>query len=139
MAAGNGSAPLIRALKDRYPDMTDARIAKRVGCSQQNVSQVLDRYLGARSLEDLRQFQENRADIFDSLTMRAIGSITEAKLAKASAPALMMVAGTAHDKSQVLRGQATGINVSVLLDVAKAIRDQRDNPQQVRVVTPTEQ
>jgi hypothetical protein len=38
----------------------------------------------------------------------------------------MIVAGIAFDKSQLVHGQATQINVSVLLDLVQAARDMRD-------------
>ena len=43
----------------------------------------------------------------------------------------MMVAGTAFDKSQLVRGQATQVNVTVLLDAVQAIREMRSRPAQV--------
>jgi hypothetical protein len=57
--------------------------------------------------------------------MRAVMSIDDSKLSKSSAAQLMMVAGTAFDKSQLVRGQATQINVTVLLDAVQAIKDMR--------------
>jgi hypothetical protein len=100
-------------------------IARKVGCTPQSASSALKRFLGDDSEDDLKAFQQNRADVFDSITMRALGSITEEKLTKASAPALMMVAGTAHDKSQILKGMPTGMDVHVLLDLAAMVRGDR--------------
>ena len=39
-----------------------------------------------------------------------------------------------EDKARLVRGQATGINVSVLLDVAESIRAMRDQPKPPQVV-----
>jgi AraC-like DNA-binding protein len=117
-----GTAPAIRRLKERYPEMSEAKIAKRVGCSPSNVHYVLSAYLGDKTHEELRGYQDNRADIFDAIGARALSSITDVKLAKASPAELTTVMGILYDKARLERGQATGINVSVLLDVAEAIR-----------------
>ena len=82
------------------------------------------KYLGDFGEDDLAQYKENKADVWDSLAMRAVLSITSKKLEKSSAAQLSIIAGTAFDKSQISRGQATGINVVALLDVVEAIRAQ---------------
>lgn len=120
-----GVAPRIRQLKDKYPDLSNGQIAKRVGCTPQNVSGVLSSYLGDATEEDLRGYQTNRGDILDAIQRRALLSITQAKLDKSSPAELMTVFGISYDKARLERGQATGINVSVLLDVAQAIRDKQ--------------
>jgi hypothetical protein len=79
--------------------------------------------------QDLQDYKEHKGDIWDSVAMRAVMSIDDAKLHKSSASQLMMVAGIAFDKSQLVHGQATQINVSVLtnlLDEARAERDRQD-------------
>jgi hypothetical protein len=121
-------AALIRKTKLRYPELSGADISRRVGCDQAHVHRVLREFLGDHTKEDLHEYQQNKADVFDALTMRAVMSITDDKLGKSSAPALMMVAGTAFDKSQLVRGLATQVNVSVLLDLVDAARDMRDRP-----------
>ncbi len=125
-----GSAKRIRSLKARHPDMPAREIAKRAGCGQRNVYAVLQQLRRGRTPEQLKQYQDHRGDAFDSVAVDALLSITPAKLAKASAPALMMVAGTAFDKSQLAHGLATGINVTVLMDVVDAIRERRVVEQQ---------
>jgi len=120
-----GVAPRIRHLKDKYPDLSNGQIAKRVGCTPQNVSGVLSSYLGEATEEDLRGYQTNRGDIFDAIGRRALLSITQAKLDKSSPAELTTVMGILYDKARLERGQATGINVSVLLDVAEAIRERQ--------------
>jgi len=117
-----GKAPAIRRLKTKFPEMSELAIARRVGCSPGNVHTVLSAYLGTATEDDLRAFQINRADVFDAITMRSLLSVTQDKLEKSPALALATIAGIAHDKSQVLRGQATGINVTVLMDAVEAIR-----------------
>jgi hypothetical protein len=137
-------AALVRREKLRYPEMSEAQIAKRVGCDPAHVHRVLAKFLGQRTEDDLREFQEQRVNVFDAITMRSLMSITDSKLTKSSAAALMMVAGTAHDKSQVLRGQATGIDVHILANVEDAIRARHDAEQAAfqrayreRLVNPT--
>jgi len=78
--------------------------------------------LGKNNEADLRQFQDNQADAFDAVAMRSLLSITPKKLATASAVQLMTAAAIATDKARLVRGQATGINVNVLMDVVEAIR-----------------
>jgi hypothetical protein len=118
-------APAIRALKDKYPAMPVSVIAAKVGCTPQNVRGVLSSYLAGTSEEALREYQDNRGDILDAVQHRALLSITQAKLDKSSPAELMTVFGISYDKARLERGQATGINVSVLLDVAEAIREKQ--------------
>jgi hypothetical protein len=120
-----GLAPKIRALKAKYPEMSSSQIAEKVGCRANNVRAVLSSYLAGTSEEALREYQENRGDILDAVQHRALLNITPEKLAKASPAELMTVFGISYDKARLERGQATGINVSVLLDVAQAIRERR--------------
>jgi hypothetical protein len=124
-----GLAPLIRATKIRYPELSEAEIAKRVGCSPSNVHQVLSVFLHGHSEQELRDFQANKADIYDSVQMRALASVTQEKLRKSSAGSLVTVAAILEDKARLIRGQATSIHVHALVDVLDAIselREQRD-------------
>lgn len=126
-SANTGAAPAIRIAKLQYPELTNAQIAKRVGCDPANVHRVLKRFLGKNNTaQDLQDYKQHKGDIWDSVAMRAVMSIDDAKLSKSSASQLMMVAGIAFDKSQLTHGQATQINVSVLLDLVQAARDMRD-------------
>jgi hypothetical protein len=121
----SGAAPRIRKMKLQYPELSEADIAKRVGCTPSNVHVVLKKFLGDHSEAELRQFQENKADIFDSLQLRTLMSITQEDIAKA--PLLPRITGAAilEDKARVIRGQATQINVNVLLDAVAAVREMR--------------
>ena len=120
-----GLAPLIRSTKTRYPELSEAQIAKRVGCSPSNVHQVLTPFLHDHSEGELRDFQANKADIYDAVQMRALASVTQDKLRKSSAGSLVTVAAILEDKARLIRGQATGIHVSALIDVLDAIRQLR--------------
>jgi hypothetical protein len=127
-----GLAPLIRATKARYPELSEAQIAKRVGCSPSNVHQVLTPFLHGHSEQELRDFQANKADIYDAVQMRALASVTQEKLRKSSAGSLVTVAAILEDKARLLRGQATSIHVSALLDLVELLREKRDSGQLAR-------
>jgi hypothetical protein len=122
-----GVAPAIRRMKDRFPDLSEARIAKRVGCDPANVHRVLKRYLGNQiTEEDHKVFQENQADVLSRVKHRFVKSITDDDIAKASLLQRVTAFGIIHDKEQVLLGRATSIEVTVLLDAVQAVRDLRD-------------
>jgi hypothetical protein len=122
MAAKTGVASKIRKLKTQFPEMSQRAIAKRVGCNKSNVHSVLSFYMGKANEEELRGFQENKADIYDALQHRLLSSITPNKLAKAPAVSLITGAAILEDKARLVRGQATGINVNILMDVVEALR-----------------
>ena len=121
-AAWGERAEHIRLLHDQYPAMPHSVIADKVGCDQANVHQVIKRYAKRTSLEKLREFQANRADIFDAVSSDALLSITDTHLSNASALQLMTISAIAYDKARLERGQATSINVSALVDVATLLR-----------------
>ena len=112
-----------RRLKSRYPEMTTADIARRVGATPDAVSQVLKRFLGNHSESDLRGFQQAKADVYDAIQRRCLDSVTDQKLRKTSVSAAVMSAAILEDKARLVRGQATAINVTALLDVAELIRN----------------
>jgi hypothetical protein len=113
-------------MKQRYPELSESQIAKRVGCDPSNVHRVLKRFIGSANTEaDLRDYQESKADIYDALQLRTLGSITDADIAKAPLVARVTSAAILEDKARVIRGQATQINVSVLLDAVQAIKAMR--------------
>lgn len=124
-----GAAPRIRKLREKFPEMSELAIARRVGCNPSNVHRVLKTYLNDSTVVDLREYQENQADVFDSLAMRLLSSITPEKIAKSKIMEATTGAAILIDKARLVRGQATGINVSVLMDVAQAIRERRRQPQ----------
>ena len=105
--------------------MSQAAIARRVGCSEANVSGVLKTYLQAVSVEELQDFQQSKADIYDTLQHRILASLTEAKIAKAGLTESVTAAAILEDKARLVRGQATGINVNILMDVVEAIKAKR--------------
>lgn len=116
----------------RYPELSGSDIARKVGCTPDNVYQVLRPFLGTSAVETLRRRQENAADIYDSMKFQILESVTEAKIAKMDPRDAIVAVGILHDKAALVRGEATGINVTVLMDVAEAIRLRRQSP--VRVI-----
>jgi IS30 family transposase len=123
-SANTGAGDRAIALKLKYPDLSAGQIAKAVGCNPSNVHRVLERF--KTRLDDLQDYKEYKGDIWDSVAMRAVKSIDDAKLQTATAVQLATVAGIAFDKSQLVHGLATQVNVSVLLDLVQAARDMRD-------------
>lgn len=117
-----GVAPQIRKLKTRYPELSNSAIAKRVGCTTTNVEQVLQRFLGKGSVDDLRSFQEHKADVYDAIQQRLLLSVTQAKINKT--PAVQAITGAAilEDKARLIRGQATSINMTAVVDLIEVMR-----------------
>lgn len=100
-------AMLIRRTKLKYPKMSEAQLARYAGCSRSNVHQVLTTFLARRSETELRDFQANKADIYDAVQLRALESVTDAKLQEPSATSLVTAAAILEDKARLVRGQAT--------------------------------
>ena len=120
-----GAAKKIRALSVRYPELGPSALAKVVGCTPQTVSDVLKRFLGHRTEQELRDFQQNKPDVLDAIGQRCLGSITESKLRKASATSLVTAYAILEDKSRLIRGMPTGLDVHVLLDLMSVVRGDR--------------
>lgn len=125
MGAKTGVAPRIRQLALRNPELTNSDIARAVGCKPSNVTGVLKTFLNGRDEAELRDFQSNRCDIIDAVSQNILESLTPSKIAKGSALQLVTAFGILHDKSQVLRGQATGIDVVAILGLAQVIKENR--------------
>jgi hypothetical protein len=115
----------IRVLHDRYPELGASALARRVGVSRQAARSVLTRFLSDTTEDELRQFQESKADIYDAVQQRCLGSVTSKKLSTASVGTLVTAAAILQDKSQILRGLPTGMDVHVLLDIAALVRGDR--------------
>lgn len=125
-SANTGAAVKIRKLKMRYPEMSEGMIAKRVGCDPANVHRVLKRFLGTGEDDTLlTDYQQSKADIYDAIQFRTLASITDADIVKAPLMARVTSAAILEDKARTIRGQATQINVNVLLDAVQAIKAMR--------------
>jgi hypothetical protein len=121
-SAKKGLAPSIRKMAVAYPELSNSEIARTVGCSPQNVSCVLETFLAGTSPETLRDFQENKADVYDAIQYKLLASLTQEKIDKSKPMEAITGAAILEDKARLVRGLATGINVSVLRDVVDAIR-----------------
>jgi len=112
----------IRYLYEKYPELSQAAISRRVGCTESNVSQVLKDYLKDITTEELAEFRGDKASICEVIQHRLLASITQDKLDKT--PAVSLITGFAimQDKIQVMRGQPTSIHVHALVDVLEALR-----------------
>jgi len=136
--AKTGAAPRIRKLKLRHPELSHADIAKRVGCAPSNVTSVLKTFMGKGTDDQLRSFQESKADIYDVLQHKLLQSLTTSKIAKAKPMEIITGAAILEDKARLVRGLATGINVNVLMDVVQAIRDRpAGNPRGISTIEAT--
>ena len=116
----------------QYPELSNSQIARTVGCTPQNVSCVLSTFLAGTSPEALADFQNSKADVYDALQQRLLQSVTQDKIDKTKPMEAVTAAAILEDKSRLVRGQATGINVNILLDIVDAMRDMRDNSQSIR-------
>lgn len=72
-----------------------------------------------------REYQDNKADVFDSLQMRIVESITKDDIAKAPLYPRVVSASILEDKARTIRGQATSINVTIIADLVEAIKQMR--------------
>lgn len=121
-----GLAPLIRAQRLRYPELTEPQIAERVGCTKQNVNSVLKRFFGPDNHPDtLQDYQSSKADIYDAIQRRILGSIGQQSIEEAQLLPRVKAAAILEDKARTIRGQATAINVTQLWDCVEAIREMR--------------
>jgi hypothetical protein len=131
-SAKKGLAPSIRKMAVAYPELSNSEIARAVGCSVQNVSCVLQSFLAGTSPDTLREFQESKADVYDALQLRMLGSLTQDKIDKSKPMEIITGAAILEDKARLVRGQATGINVNILMDVVEAMRARpAPNPQPI--------
>jgi hypothetical protein len=115
----------IRELAMKHPELVKlgpSAFARRVGVSRQCARGVLSRFLSDHSEEDLQSFQQHRLEAWDAIGMRSLESVTPAKLVKASAASLVMIAGVAEDKRRLIMGLPTGFNVNVILDLMAIVR-----------------
>ncbi len=120
-------AALIRKMALRYPELSNTDIGKRVGCTGQNVGQVLSAFLSGKHENELVEFRENKAELFEALQYRTLASVTEADISKAPFMARITAAAIMEDKIRLMRGQPTSIHVHALVDVLDALRMRDDD------------
>ncbi len=117
-----GLAPQIRKMAILYPELTHSEIARAVGCNPSNVTIVLKTFLGNTSEESLREFQSNKADVYDALQQRLLLSITQEKIDKTKPMEAITGAAILEDKARLVRGQATSINMTAVVDLIEVMR-----------------
>ena len=119
-------ATLIRKIATRYPELSQAAIARRVGCSEGNVSQVLKSYLKDTDLASIDEFRNDKAAILETFQHRTLSSITDADIANSSFTSRITAFAIMEDKIRLMRGQPTSIHVHALVDVLDAIAEKRE-------------
>ena len=104
--------------------LTHGEIARLQGCDRSNISKVLQRY----GVEERRvnKYKEYRADILAGLQDRLLSSIPDSDIQKSGMYTRVVSAGILYDKERLERGQATSVNINVLVDLAEAIRSLDD-------------
>jgi hypothetical protein len=103
--------PISLILDYANKQLSSTEIATLVGCDHTNVIRRLQRVQA--HVKALPSFKEKRADVFALIQSKALDSITDDKLKKASARDLTLISGILYDKERLERGQSTD-NISVL-------------------------
>ncbi len=102
---------------------SQTKIAKAVGRSRNAVK----RYLGTEEASAIvRDERAELVEIYREKARDCVVAITDDKIARSSALQLATSSGILIDKSLLLSGHPTAINVSVLVDLLDAIRAQDD-------------
>ena len=115
-------ASMIRKIAAKYPELSQGDIAKRVGCSPQNVSEVLAKFLADTSPEYLDDYQANKPAVFEALQYRTLASITQEDITNSSFMQRVTAAAILQDKIALMRGQPTAIHAHLLVDVLDMLR-----------------
>lgn len=100
-------------------------VAQALGRSPHTIKKFL------RIPEVARQVNVQKAELaalFDDVAHRSLTSISDEDVHKASLLQKLTSAGIAVDKALLLRGQPTGIDVHVLINMAAMLRGDQRNP-----------
>ena len=104
------------ALRMKLKGVSDSDIAKSQGVTRgavyKKLKPLLEKIPGA---EYRAEYQDQQADILDSLAAGIISSITQKDLKRASLLSKVNCMGVLIDKSRLIRGQSTSNSISVLL------------------------
>ena len=119
-------AALIRKMATRYPELSQAAIARRVGCTEGNVSQVLKSYLKDTDLATIEDFRSDKSLILESFQHRTLSSITDADISKTPFIQRITAFAIMEDKIRLMRGQATSIQAHMIIDVLDALRSKEE-------------
>lgn len=98
------------------------RIAKVVQRSPHTVRKFLQEPEAQRQVEDEKQ---KLAERYRTEARRILDSISDKDIERASLQQKSISSGVLLDKSLLLAGEATSINVTVLLDAVRAVKEHR--------------
>jgi hypothetical protein len=98
------------------------QIGRELGKSDHTIKRALT--ASPEIVAEVQTMQKDLGHIFDDLAKRMAGSITDEDIKKLNAYQRTVSAAIATDKAQLLKGQPT-MNVAVLLEAVKHIRDKR--------------
>ncbi len=130
MSKSKGAKPLTVA------ELEKAKALSALGHSYRAIGMKLDRSdktikkaltRSPEVIQEVKEIQAELADSFGDLARRMITSITDADISKLDAYRRTLSGAVATDKMRLLRGEATSIDVHVLLDAVQAIREMRDD------------
>jgi predicted transcriptional regulator len=99
-------------------------IGTELGRCDKTIKKALTR--SPEVIQEVKDIKTELADSFGNLAQRMITSITDADIGKLDAYRRTLSGAVATDKMQLLRGEATSIDVHVLLDAVSAIKEMRD-------------
>src|SRR5271157_793420 len=99
------------------------RIAKTIGRSRNAVKHYLDKPEAIAIVRDERQ---ELVEIYRETARACVVAIDDEKIAKSSALQLATASGICLDKSLLLDGRPTSINVVVLMELLDLIQQRRD-------------
>lgn len=98
-------------------------IGTELGRCDKTVKKALTR--SPEVIQEVREIKVELAHSFGDLARRMITSITDADIGKLDAYRRTLSGAVATDKMQLLRGEATQIDVHVLLDAVQAAKEYR--------------
>ena len=104
---------------------SDYRIGKAVNRSPHTVKAFLSK---PEVVKDVQSEKSELAVLYQQKAHEIVASISDSDIAAASLQQKAISSGVLLDKSLLLSGQPTGINIQVLLDVAALIRRGSDEP-----------
>ena len=126
----SGATALVRKLKIKHPERSEVDLATFVGCDVALAHQAIKSLddIREQSRKDLERYQAGKADRFDAMQLRIYESITDNVIEKAQLLPRITSLAILEDKARVIRGQATSVNVTVLLDAVQTIKQMRRPP-----------
>ena len=100
-----------------------SRVAKAIGRSRNIVAHHLEK---PETMTEVHNERANLVEIYQDRARECVIAIDADKIARSSALQLATASGICLDKSLLLSGQPTSINVVALMEVLEVIREQGD-------------